>query len=64
MRKADLSAKENDDTLHSCIQGGNGQPPAELWFAAVACAASGTVRGIPVQQLREDNEIGEFNSAR
>jgi len=59
--EADLSAKENDDTLCSCIQGGDGQPPAELRFAAVACAASGTVRGIPVQQLQEDDEIDRLD---
>jgi hypothetical protein len=42
--------------LHSCIQG-EGEPPHELLLAAVACAASGTVRRIPVQRLREDDAI-------
>ena len=41
------------DTLRSCIQG-EGEPPDELLLAAVACAASGTVRGVPVKRLRED----------
>ena len=44
------------DTLRSCIQG-EGDPPDELLLAAVACAASGKVRGVPVQQLREDDAI-------
>jgi hypothetical protein len=45
--------------LRSCIQG-EGEPPHELLLAAVACAASGKVRGVPVQQLREDDAIDEF----
>ena len=46
--------------LRSCIQG-NGDPPCELLIAAVACAASGRVRGVPVQELREDDAIGTLN---
>ena len=46
--------------LRSCIQG-EGEPPHELLLAAVACAASGTVRGVPVQRLREDDAIGSLN---
>ena len=42
--------------LRSCIQG-EGEPPHELLLAAVACAASGTVRGVPVQRLRDDDAI-------
>ena len=49
-----------DDTLRSCIQG-EGQPPNELLLAAVACAASGKVRGVPVQRLREDDAIDELD---
>ena len=49
---------EDNDTLRSCIQG-EGQPPEELLLAAVACAASGKVHGVPVQRLRED-AIDEF----
>ena len=45
--------------LRSCIQC-EGEPPHELLLAAVACAASGTVRGVPVQRLREDDAIGEL----
>ena len=42
--------------LRRCIEG-KGEPPPELLLAAVACAASGRVRGVPVQQLREDYAI-------
>ena len=49
-----------DDTLRSCIQG-EGQPPNELLLAAVTCAASGKVRGVPVQRLREDDAIDELD---
>ena len=68
VRQADLGAEEDDDdadaplggaALRSCIEGG-GEPPRELLLAAVACAAceaSGTVRGVPVQWLREDDAI-------
>ena len=45
-----------DETLRSCIQG-EGEPPHELLLAAVACAARGTVRGVPVQRLREDDLV-------
>ena len=44
----------------SCIQG-EGDPPHELLLAAVACAASGKVRGVPVERLREDDAIDELN---
>ena len=47
------------DTLRSCIQG-EGQPPDELLLAAVACAASGSVHGVPVERLREDDAIDEL----
>ena len=43
--------------LRSCIEG-EGEPPNELLLAAVACAAPGTVRRVPVQELREDDAIG------
>ena len=46
--------------LRRCIQG-EGEPPPELLLAAVACAASGTVRGVPVQRLREDDAIGSLD---
>ena len=46
--------------LRSCIQG-EGEPPHELLLAAVACAARGTVRGVPVQQLQEDDAIGSLD---
>ena len=38
--------------LRSCIAG-EGDPPLELLLAAVACAASGEVRSVPVRLLRE-----------
>ena len=46
--------------LRSCIQG-MGDPPRELLLAAVACAASGRVRGVPVQELRENDAIGSLD---
>ena len=67
VREVDLSREEDNgnaplggNNLCDCMQG-NGEPPAELRFAAVACAASGAVRGIPVQQLREDNKIDNLD---
>jgi hypothetical protein len=42
------------DALISCITG-EGEPPLRLTIAAVACAGSGVICGIPVQQLREDS---------
>ena len=43
------------DALRSCISG-EGEPPLELAIAAVACAGSRIVCGIPVQKMREDCE--------
>ena len=40
---------------------GEGEPPHALLLAAVACAAPETVRGVPVQRLREDDAIGSLN---
>jgi hypothetical protein len=40
--------------LLSCIEG-EGEPPLKLLLAAVACAGSGEVRGIPVQMMRDDS---------
>ena len=56
----DADAPLGGDTLRSCIQG-EGQPPDELLLAAVGCAASGAVRGVPVQRLREDDAIDELD---
>ena len=56
----DADSPLGGDALRSCIQG-EGDPPDELLLAAVACAASGTVRGVPVQRLREDEAIDELN---
>ncbi|KOO22573.1 nod3 protein [Chrysochromulina tobinii] len=42
------------DALNICISG-EGEPPLRLTIAAVACAGSGVICGIPVQQLREDS---------
>jgi hypothetical protein len=46
--------------LLSCIEGVDeesieGEPPLELLLAAVACAGSGEIRGIPVQMMRDDS---------
>ena len=37
------------------------RPLLELHLMAIACAASGEIRGVPVQRLREDDTIGELN---
>ena len=47
------------DALNSCISG-EGEPQLRLTIAAVACAGSGVICGIPVHQLREDS-ITELN---
>ena len=47
------------DALKSCISGEE-EPPLRLTIAAVACAGSGVICGIPVQQLREDS-VTELN---
>ena len=39
--------------LDTCISG-EGEPPLELTIAAVACAGSGVICCIPVEQMRED----------
>jgi hypothetical protein len=46
--------------LRSCITGER-EPPLELLLMAVACAGSGRVGGIPVQQLRDNNAIGDLD---
>jgi hypothetical protein len=43
-----------ETALLSCIEG-EGEPPLELLLAAVACAGSGGIRGIPVQMMRDDS---------
>ena len=58
VRGADLRAVANNGplggvALWSCIEG-EGDPPRELLLAAVACAASGTVHGFPMEEMRED----------
>ena len=45
--------------LLSCIEG-EGEPPLKLLLAAVACAGSGEIRGIPVQLMRE-HSFSELN---
>ena len=48
------------EALRGCITG-DGEPPLDLLLAAIACAGSGVVRGTPVQQLRENDAIGDLN---
>ena len=75
VRAAELDAQGGDDddgedgddgaplggaALRSCFEG-EGEPPHELLLAAVACAASGSVHGVPVRVLREDDAIGSLN---
>jgi len=62
--KADRSGPLGGAALRGCIHEGEGEPPQELLLAAVACAARGTVRGVPVQQLREDDAISSLNLNR
>jgi hypothetical protein len=45
--------------LLSCIEG-EGEPPLGLLLAAVACAGSGEISGIPVQMMRDDS-VSELN---
>ena len=45
--------------LLSCIDG-EGEPPLKLLLAAVACAGSGEMRGIPVQMMREESTFSEL----
>ena len=52
-RRPSLLHGATKDALNSCISG-EGEPPLELTIASVACAGSGVVCGIPVQQMRED----------
>jgi Ran GTPase-activating protein (RanGAP) involved in mRNA processing and transport len=71
VRAADLQCEMGDSrrpsllhgaykvALNSCISG-EGEPPLRLTIAAVACAGSGVICGIPVQQLREDS-VTELN---
>ena len=56
----DADSPLGGDALRSCIQG-EGDPPDELLLAAVACVASGTVRGVRVQELRKDDAIDELD---
>ena len=61
----DDDEEEDDDSflggvaLRRCMQG-EGDPPRELLLAAVACAASGGVHGVPVPELRQDEAIGSL----
>jgi hypothetical protein len=64
VREVDLDERDEDErpflgspantALLSCIKG-EGEPPLELLLAAVACAGSGEIRGIPVQMMRDDS---------
>ena len=67
VREVDLDEIDEDDdedeeflgspaktALLRCIEG-EGEPPLELLLAAVACAGSGEIRGIPVQMMRDDS---------
>jgi hypothetical protein len=40
--------------LDCCVTGGEGEPPLALLLGAIACAGSGEIRGIPLDQLRAD----------
>ena len=49
--------------LRGCTTG-EGTSPDELNIMALACAASGVIRGVPVDQLRENHSIGELDLSR
>jgi len=49
--------------LRACI-GGEGEPPLELVLAAVVCAGSGEVLGVPVQRLREEGDLVKMDLSR
>jgi len=51
-----LQSHHYNPALRGCVAG-EGEPPLELLLAAVACAASGEVLCIPVQQLREGDLV-------
>ena len=59
----DRSGPFGGAALRGCIHEGEGEPPRVLLLAALACAAPGTVLGVPVQQLREDDAIGSLDLA-
>ena len=48
------------EALRACITGG-GEAPLELKLAAVACAASGYVWGVPVARLRRNEVVGKLD---
>jgi hypothetical protein len=70
VRGVDLDERDEDDdedederpflggraktALLRCIEG-EGEPPLKLLLAAVACAGSGEISGIPVQMMRDDS---------
>ena len=69
VREVDLDDAEDErpflggrakTALLSCIEG-EGEPPLKLLLAAVACAGSGEIRGIPVQMMREDTNFSELD---
>mmetsp|Transcript_60062 Transcript_60062/g.158637 ORF Transcript_60062/g.158637 Transcript_60062/m.158637 type:complete len:456 (-) Transcript_60062:401-1768(-) len=47
--------------LRGCILPAEGKPPLELLLAAVACAGSGEVCGVPVEMLRRNDISGTLN---
>ena len=44
--------------LCCCVTGGEGEPPLALLLGAIACAGSGEILGIPVEELRADTLSG------
>ena len=50
------------EALRACIQPEDGSPPPDLLVAAIACAASVDVHGIPVRRMRDgDASLIELN---
>jgi Leucine-rich repeat (LRR) protein len=54
MRRREFFSGRAKTALLSCIEG-EGEPPLKLLLAAIACAGSGEIRGIPVQMMRDDS---------
>ena len=58
-RPGGASALKSSPALRGCVVG-PGKPRLELLFAAVACAGSGVVLGVPVNRLRHEDP-GDLN---
>ena len=62
LKEASLELLWTELVARNCISPSGDKPPRELLLAVVACAGSGSVLGVPVQQLREavDSSISKL----